>query len=82
MYLDRVVLEHIRGFTKLDFKLARPEKSHAGSNGSAKLAFGSNSGSQNSSLLSPRIARLFAKLPIRMGFLFFLSRGVARFHVH
>lgn len=46
MYLDRVVLEHIRGFTKLDFKLARPEKSHAG-----WTVFTGDNGSGKSSLL-------------------------------
>lgn len=46
MYLDRVVLEHIRGFEKLDFKLMRPDKSYAG-----WTVFTGDNGSGKSTLL-------------------------------
>lgn len=46
MYLDRVVLEHIRGFTQLDFSLARPDGSYAG-----WTVFTGDNGSGKSTLL-------------------------------
>lgn len=46
MYIDRVVLENIRGFEKLDFKLARPDKSYAG-----WTVFTGDNGSGKSTLL-------------------------------
>ncbi len=46
MYLDRVVLEHIRGFEQLDFSLARPDGSYAG-----WTVFTGDNGSGKSTLL-------------------------------
>ena len=46
MYLHRIVLEHIRGFEQLDFKLARPDGSYAG-----WTVFTGDNGSGKSSLL-------------------------------
>jgi len=46
MYLDRVLLENIRGFTQLDFTLARPDGSYAG-----WTVFTGDNGSGKSTLL-------------------------------
>jgi DNA repair exonuclease SbcCD ATPase subunit len=46
MYLDRVVLENIRGFAQLDFALARPDGSYAG-----WTVFTGDNGSGKSTLL-------------------------------